>query len=200
MAKKISSFKEIVKDVQENSKMKNFSSTLHNKMLTAFMNDPDFISEDIKLSPSKMEKLKVQKKVVKEFRKSMRDVLVEFGLDKNDAERVVENYKFKKKFSKALYEMYHEYVYQYLKTGKKLNLFSKDDIKASIYIKSRDKNTRPVFILKDGKRVSTGNQVTHESYFALGQSSGCPKHLKTTTKNGKKISKAYKERVEKLYE
>lgn len=200
MAKKISSFKEIVKDVQENSKMKNFSSTLHNKMLTAFMNDPDFISEDIKLSPSKMEKLKVQKKVVKEFRKSMRDVLVEFGLDKNDAERVVENYKFKKKFSKALYEMYHEYVYQYLKTGKKLNLFSKDDIKASIYIKPRDKNTRPVFILKDGKRVSTGNQVTHESYFALGQSSGCPKHLKTTTKNGKKISKAYKERVEKLYE
>ncbi len=200
MANQISNFEEIVKDVQKNLKMKNFSTILHNKLLTAFLNDPEFISEDIKLSPSKMEKLKIQKKVVKEFRKALRDILVEFGLEK-DADRIISNYTFKKKFATSLYQMYHEYIYQYLKTGKKLNLFSKEDMKASLYIKPREKSTRDVFTIgKNGKREYTGREVTHAPFYALGQSSGCPKHLKTTTKGGKKVSSTYKERVEKLYE
>lgn len=201
MAKQVSSFKEIVEDVQKNLKMKNFSATLYNKMFTAFLNDPEFVSEDVKLSPSKLEKTKLQKKVVKEFRKSMHDVLVEFGMDEKDAAKVLTGYTFKKKFAKSLCDMYHEYIYQYLKTGKKLNLFSKEDAKASIYFKSRDKKTKKVYAIGEGgKKEYDGREVTHEPFFALGQSSGCPKHLRTIKKNGKKISASYKERIEKLYE
>lgn len=201
MAKQISSFEEIVKDVQKNLKMRNFSATLYNKMLTAFLNDPEFLSEDVKLSPSKLEKTKLQKKVVKDFRKAMHDVLVDFGLDEKDAAKILSGYKFKKKFSTSLYNMYHEYMYQYLKTGKKLNLFSKEDSKASIYFKSRDSKTKKLYAIgKDGKRQYDGREVTHEPFYALGQSSGCPKHLRTIKKNGKKISASYKQRIEKLYE
>lgn len=201
MAKQVSNFKEIVEDVQKNLKMKNFSTMLYNKMLTAFLNEPEFVSEDVKLSPSKMEKLKTQKKVVKEFRKAMSDVLVEFGLDPKDAAQVINGYTFKKKFAISLHNMYHEYIYQYLKTGKKLNLFSKEDAKASIYFKPRDKKTRKVYAIgKGGKKEYDGREITHQPFFALGQSSGCPKHLRTMKKNGKTISTAYKERLSKLYE
>lgn len=201
MAKQVSSFKEIVEDVQKNMKMKNFSSTLYNKMFTAFLNDPEFISEDVKLSPSKEEKTKLQKKVVKQFRKAMNDVLVDFGLDEKDAAKILAEYTFKKKFAKSLCDMYHEFIYQYLKTGKKLNLFSKEDARASIYFKPREKKTKKVYaITKDGKKEYDGREVTHEPFLALGQSSGCPKHLRTIKKNGKKVSTTFKERIEKLYE
>lgn len=173
-------FETITEQVKE--KGKGFSKKDFNILMEAYINDPEFIVEDAKVMGD--DYLVTRKKPVKEFRKMLGSMLKELGVDSSEVNNFIDNYEFKK--VDPLYDFINNFIYYYIKTGRKYKLFEKEDITASIKLKQRGKVT---------KTNKKGQIVEQDDYYALGQESPCPKWKKKIKDDQGKVCKAFSKMI-----
>lgn len=124
--------KELKDQIEKGEKKRNHSKSDFNKFAKAFVNDPEFTSYKVKGVDENGQPIKEEIKPVEAYRKDVKKVLLDFGVDKQEAEKIMSEYQFKN--TDAAYEMVSELMYQYLDTGKKFGFMPKEDFNGSIFI------------------------------------------------------------------
>jgi len=114
---------------------KTFSRTDFDTLLKAMVNEPEYTTTYCGTKGGKMVKKDVQP--VKMFRESLKRVLMNFGVDSQDAEKIIKDYKFTN--VDGWYELMSEIIYRYMEADKKFDFPTREDFKASISMKNVDK-------------------------------------------------------------
>lgn len=166
---------EMKKQIDAGDKKRNHSKSDFNKFAKAFVNDTDFTSYKVKGVDEDGKPVKEEIKPVENFRKDIKKVLLDFGVDKQEAEKIMTDYKFKG--TESAYEMTSELLYQYLDTGKKFGFMPKDDFNGSIFIDDVEADDD----WQEYRIPSKPGEVTHskrKAHKVLNRKSTCPNWLK----------------------
>lgn len=163
--------------VSKNGKVKKtFSRTDFDALLKAMLNETEYSTEYCGTKNGEMVKKTVQP--VKMFRESLKRVLMNFGVDSHDAEKIVTEYKFTN--VDGWYELMSEIIYRYMDANKKFDFPTREDFKASISIKSVEKAVGTYSAIK--KKGETGPaekfKIETKSHKILEKKSKAPAWLK----------------------
>lgn len=131
-------FDEVMQNLREGvSKSKSgkptrtFSRTDFNKLAVAFLNEVEYQGEVASIKQGELQLGSIEP--VKAFRKLFYRVLTDFGVDKQEAERVLTNeYSFSN--ADGAYEFISELIFNYLDAGKKFDFIAKADFKGSLVL------------------------------------------------------------------
>lgn len=173
----MSKMDDMIKQERENLKSKIFSMDSFTKLLTCYVNDPEFESHTMKKKGEEAHKLATHP--VKGFRDTIVRVLVDFGVDAKDAEEGMKNYQFRAKDVQSMYDFITDFIYQYLSTGRKLDLFKREDAIASIYLKDEDETV--------GKHRLAKNPSRKKKHKKLVADSSCPEWQKETLSDDESV-------------
>ena len=128
-------YMELVNEVREeiaNGGKRSFSRELFNELTAAYLNDVENNKTTIAKTRNG-ELVEEEINVPLDFRKMVMKILLDFGVDKQEAERILTNdYQFKD--VSALYEVASETILNYAGTGKKFNFIPKPDMQCSLII------------------------------------------------------------------
>lgn len=115
---------------------KTFSRTDFDSLVKALINSPDYKATYYGTKNGEV----VTKDVypVKKLRESLKQILIEHGVDAQEAAKFVTDYKFTK--VDGMYEFMAEAIYKYMCAGKKFDFPTTEDFKASISIKDVEEN------------------------------------------------------------
>lgn len=105
---------------------------------------------------------------VDDFRNDIKKILVEYGIDTQEAEKFVSDYKFKK--AEWMYPLMSEILYNYMETGHKFTFLAKEDFAASIMTKKVKANTATFTNPKTKEKFSKDIPA----HTVLTKSSSCP--------------------------
>ena len=174
------SYNELVNQVREeisNGGKRSFSRELFNELTLAYMNDVDNVTTIAKTKNGEMVTEEIN--VPQNFRKMIMKILLDFGVDKQEAERIMTNdYQFKN--LDALYEVSSELILNYAGTGKKFNFITKPDLEVSLLIDEYEEcvklNKRP------GATDEEAKEVRYQKHKRAKVSSTCPDWLKSIVK------------------
>lgn len=155
---------------------KTFSRTDFDTLLKAMVNEVEYSTEYCGTKNGEMTKKTVQP--VKMFRESLKRVLMNFGVDSHDAEKIVTDYKFTN--VDGWYELMSEIIYRYMEANKKFDFPTREDFKASISIKNVDKSTGTYSAIKKKGDNSPAEKFKIEtgSHKILEKKSKAPSWLK----------------------
>lgn len=170
---------DFMKQEREKLKKKAFSKTVFIELLATYSNDPDFESHSMKVSEDKAVKLLT--KPAKGFRNVFKKILIAYGADEKEATEFMKLYKFGNKDLEVVYDFMSDAIYNYLKIGRPLDLFSKEDVTASIYLEGVGAGTKEVETLVDFKDASKGKKKSKskwDDYSKLKTKSKTPKWKK----------------------
>ena len=173
-------YNELVNQVREeitNGGKRSFSRELFNELTLAYMNDVDNVTTIAKTKNGEMVTEEIN--VPQNFRKMIMKILLDFGVDKQEAERIMTNdYQFKN--LDALYEVSSELILNYAGTGKKFNFITKPDLEVSLLIDEYEEcvklNKRP------GATDEEAKEVRYQKHKRAKVSSTCPDWLKSIVK------------------
>lgn len=180
---------ELILKERTNLKKKIFSKIVLNTLLTTYANDQEFESHHMVKVNSKTVK-KVSSKPAKDFRNAFVKVLVEFGADENDAKTFMESYNFGQSSLGTIYDFVVDGMYQYLQTGRPLELFAKEDVICTLSledVEAGEKEYETYVDFKDkekGKKKSTSKWKKHKKIKAK---SSCPEWQKDKLKDTMEI-------------
>lgn len=175
------SVKERIKQEREALKKKVFSFSTFVELLAEYINEPDFESHVMKMGKDeKGEAIAEEIKIypVKHIRKLCKKVLLDFGVAAADAEKVMDkDYKFAKKDVEGLYEFMSDFLYQYLQTGRRLELFNKNDMNVSIIATEMEEKVKkfPKNKFKDEETF-----IKYKTHKKVTAKSSCPEWEKET--------------------
>jgi hypothetical protein len=185
----MSDFLKKVQAEREGLKKKVFSWTSLVDLMTVYINEPEFESHVMEMQDEETV-AKVKTQPVKKFRKVLKNVLMDFGVAEKDAEKVVGEYKFKKKDVGAIYEFVADFQSQYLATGRRLELVNKEDLVASVIVDDFEDE------VKTNKATTAIPETTvhYKKHRKLSSKSSCPKWKKDKVEkdNHAKILKTIK--------
>ena len=170
---------EMKKQIEAGEKKRNHSKSDFNKFAKALVNDSDFTSYKVKGVDEDGKPVKEEIKPVENFRKDVKKVLLDFGVDKQEAEKIMTDYKFKS--CDSAYEMTSELLYQYIDTGKKFGFMPKEDFNGSIFIDDVEADDD----WQEYRIPSKPGEVTHskrKAHKVLNRKSTCPNWLKEKKK------------------
>lgn len=177
MAKSISEVFQEIKDSVAVSKsgkpLRYYSRSDFDKLAKAYFNTPDYEIEAVSMKDGKPEKKKL--KPVKEFRTFIRKVLIDFGVDKQEADRVIDNYEFRS--VEGVYELCSELVSMFA-SAKKFDFIKKDDFTGSIYIK----DVEPTVTTHRDLQTKKPFKVSKKAHKVLVKKSSTPSWLKKRVK------------------
>ena len=106
-------------------------------------------------------------------------ILLDFGVDKQEAERILTNdYQFKD--VSALYEVASETILNYAGTGKKFNFITKPDLQCSLIIDDYEEEVK--MTKKPGADDSEAREVLYKKHRKAKVTSTCPDWLKDVLK------------------
>ena len=106
-------------------------------------------------------------------------ILVDFGVDKQESERILTNdYQFKD--LSALYEVASEIIMNYAGTGKKFNFITKPDLQCSLIIDDYEEEVK--MTKKPGADDSEAREVLYKKHRKAKVTSTCPDWLKDVLK------------------
>lgn len=177
-----------IKEEREKMKSRAFSRDSFNSLLADYMNDADYESLSVKTVNG--EACLVSSQPVKKFRKIIKNILEEYGVDKKDSETILDKYKFKRKDVDEMYEFISEFIYLYLSTGRNLNLFAKEEAVASIKLEDVKEFEKDYPIYKKNDKTEKFEKVgvSHikaENHKKLRTTSSTPKWKKSKLINNK---------------
>ncbi len=172
-------FSEIKKNISTSSsgkEIKTFSRTDFDKLASAFLNDVEYKTESVAMRGGKLERKTVEP--VKALRGLIRKVLIDFGVDKQEAEKIMDS-TYEIKSVDGIYELCSELVYQYINAGKKFDFMTKEDFSGSILLKEVDE------VVTEHKDIKTGEpyRVKKKKHKVLEKKSKVPKWLKNKLDN-----------------
>lgn len=174
-------YNELVEEVRNelaNGGKRSFSRELFNDLTLAYMNDVE--NNKTTIAKTKNGEMVTEEiNVPANFRKMIYKILLDFGVDKQEAERIMTNdYQFKD--LNALYEVASETILNYAGTGKKFNFITKPDLQVSLLIDDYEEcvkiNKRP------GASDDEAKQVLYQKHRKCKVESTAPEWLKKVVK------------------
>lgn len=174
-------YNELVNEIREelnNGGKRSFSRELFNDLTLAYMNDVEN-NKTVVAKTKNGEMVEEELNVPANFRKMIYKILLDFGVDKQEAEKIMTNdYQFKD--LSALYEVASEVILNYAGTGKKFNFIPKPDLQVSLLIDDYEEcikvNKRP------GAPDDEAKQVLYKKHRKAKVDSTCPDWLKSIVK------------------
>lgn len=153
-----------------------FSKTDFNKLAIAFLNESDY---KVNVAKVKGDELVISEIFpVQEFRKMIKKILIQFGVDKVEAEKVMNEYTFTN--VDGFYEVCSELIYKYMEAGKKFDFLSKEDFQGSIvlnHVPETEGTFRTIKKKDDSDPIETFKQRT-EAHYVIKSKSKAPKWKK----------------------
>lgn len=128
-------FEEIKANVSTSAKgktVKSFSRSDFDKLAKAYLNTPDYTIEAAGLKGGELVTKTIEP--VKAFRGMIQRILIEFGVDKQEAATILDSSKEIKNVD-GIYELCSELVYQYMNAGKKFDFITREDFAGSLTLK-----------------------------------------------------------------
>ena len=174
------SYIELVNEVKEelaNGGKRSFSRELFNDLTAAYLND---IGNTTTIAKTKNGELVEEEiNVPLDFRKMVMKILLDFGVDKQEAERILTNdYQFRD--VSAIYEVASETILNYVDTGKKFNFIAKPDLQCSLLIEDYEEEVK--MTKRPGADDSEAREVLYKKHRKLKAQSTCPDWLKDVIK------------------
>lgn len=171
---------ELVEEVKAelaNGGKRSFSRELFNELTTAYLND---VEQTTTVAKTKNGELVTEEiNVPQNFRKMIMKILLDFGVDKQEAERILTSeYQFKD--LSALYEVASETILNYASTGKKFNFIPKPDLQCSLIIDEFEEEVK--LTKRPGAPDSEAKEVLYKKHRKCKVESTCPAWLKSTVK------------------
>lgn len=173
---------ELAKNIKKNKngkKIRSWSRTDFNTLLGAYINDPSYEMETVKVVDGNLTEVKTP--VVKEFReKFITPILVAYGVDKEEAAQAAMNYEFKAGQLTSAYDFISDFVYQYLDAGKKFTFQSRKDFQGSVYLQENEESKveRDIRDKDDHKTVVGHKKEQRAKHKTLVKKSTCPQWLR----------------------
>ena len=173
-------YNELVMEVKEelaNGGKRSFSRELFNELTKAYMND---IGNTTTIAKTKNgELVEEELNVPLNFRKMIMKILLDFGVDRQEAETILTNdYQFKD--LSALYEVSSELILNYAGTGKKFNFITKPDLQCSLLIEDYEEEVK--LTKRPGASDDEAHEVLYKKHRKAKVSSTCPDWLKSVVK------------------
>lgn len=155
---------------------KTFSRADYDKLLKAMLNDPSYTATYCTTKAG--EPVTKEVEVTKMFRESIKRILLNFGVDKQEAEKMVSEYQFTN--VDGWYELAAESIYKYMEAGKKYDFPTREDFKGSISLKDVDESVGTfTSIRKKGDTSPTKEfKVQTKKHKVLEKKSKAPAWLK----------------------
>ena len=138
----MSKFKNRLEKEREELKSRVFSRTNLLEMLEEYVNDADFVSHTIQTKAGLAEK--VETMPAKEFRAFLVDIIVDFGVERADAENMMAEYKFKAKNLGPVIDFFNDFLANYLTIGRKVNLFNMEEMSGSLILEDIEEGVKEV--------------------------------------------------------
>lgn len=171
-------FNEVFEEIKANvstsasgKQVKSFSRSDFDKLAKAFLNTPDYTMESV--SQKAGELVRKTHEPVKALRGMIQKILLDFGVDKQEAERVLTD-AYEIRSVEGIYELCSELVYQYANAGKKFDFITREDFAGSILLKEVEEATSTH---KD-IRTKEEFQVHKKAHKVLDKKSKVPSWLK----------------------
>lgn len=173
-------YNELVNEVREelaNGGKRSFSRELFNELTAAYLNDVENTTTIAKTKNGELVEEEIN--VPLDFRKMVMKILLDFGVDKQEAERILTNdYQFRD--VSAIYEVASETILNYANTGKKFNFIPKPDLQCSLLIEDYEEEVK--MTKRPGADDSEAREVLYKKHRKLKASSTCPDWLKDVIK------------------
>ena len=168
---------EEVKNELANGGKRSFSRELFNELTTAYLND---VENTVTIAKTRNgELVEEELNVPMNFRKMVMKILLDFGVDKQEAEKILTNdYQFKD--LSALYEVSSELIMNYAGTGKKFNFIAKPDMQCSLLIDDYDEEVK--LTKRPGAPDEEAKEVLYKKHRKAKITSTCPEWLKDVVK------------------
>lgn len=172
---------ELVNEVKEeiaNGGKRSFSRELFNELTAAYLNDVENNKTTIAKTKNG-ELVEEEINVPLDFRKMVMKILLDFGVDKQEAERVLTNdYQFKD--VGAIYEVASETILNYAGTGKKFNFIAKPDFQCSLLIDDYEEEVK--MTKRPGADDSEAREVLYKKHRKAKVESTAPAWLREVIK------------------
>ena len=173
-------YNELVNEIREeiaNGGKRSFSRELFNELTAAYLNDVNNTTTIAKTKNGEL--VEEELNVPMNFRKMVMKILLDFGVDKQEAERILTNdYQFKD--VSAIYEVASETILNYASTGKKYNFITKPDLQCSLIIDDYDEEVK--LTKRPGAEESEAKEVLYKKHRKASVKSTCPDWLKDVVK------------------
>ena len=168
---------EVVKNELANGGKRSFSRELFNELTTAYLND---VENTVTIAKTRNgELVEEELNVPMNFRKMVMKILLDFGVDKQEAEKILTNdYQFKD--LSALYEVSSELIMNYAGTGKKFNFIAKPDMQCSLLIDDYEEEVK--LTKRPGAPDEEAREVLYKKHRKAKITSTCPEWLKNVVK------------------
>lgn len=173
--------KDGVKKSKKGTKIKSFSKNDFNILINALLNDSKYNMETVSIVDGKL--TNVSTPIIEDLRtKFIMPILIEFGVPKTDAARIVDEYKFKSGQTQVLYNFIIEAIYQYIDSDKKLNFPARKDFTGSIHLNEVEETMveRDIRDIKDHKTIVGHKKEKRAKHKTLVKKSTCPVWLRHT--------------------
>ena len=174
-------YMEMVNEIREeinNGGKRSFSRELFNELTAAYLNDVENNKTTIAKTRNG-EMIEEEINVPLDFRKMLYKILLDFGIDRQEAERILTNdYQFKD--VSALYEVSSELILNYAGTGKKFNFLPKPDFQCSLIIDDYDEEVK--MTKRPGADDSEAKEVLYKKHRKAIVKSTCPDWLREVVK------------------
>jgi len=173
-------YNELVNEIREelnNGGKRSFSREMFNELTAAFLNDVENTTTIAKTKNGEL--IEEEINVPLDFRKMVMKILLDFGVDKQEAERILTNdYQFKD--VSAIYEVASETILNYAGTGKKFNFIAKPDLQCSLIIDDYEEEVK--MTKRPGADDSEAREVLYKKHRKAKVESTCPSWLKDVLK------------------
>lgn len=172
-------YQELVSEIKEemaNGGRKTFSKEAFLELSKAYLNDVNNVTDSVKIKDG----IPVDETVetVKEFRGFIERVLIDFGVDKQEASKIMTNeYSFKN--VDALYPLCSELIYNYISTGKKFVMIPKRDCMASFTLQEYEEEVK---MNKAPGAETEAKPTRYKKHKKVKVESNCPTWLKELVK------------------
>lgn len=161
-------------------KINRFNKKKFNEHMLRLINDNNFKFEISKYSKGNIKLTEIMP--TKEFRKWCKKLLIQSGMDKKEASKVLKE-DFTIESMNGLYEFFAAAVYTYMEDGNKFDFMPTSNFKGSIYINKvpKSKKISKYYSPKDRSYIGEFETEIGE-HVKLRSSSECPKYLKSRKK------------------
>lgn len=131
-------FNDVLNEIKENisvsktgKPVRTFSRSDFDTLAKAYLNAPDHTVEVVSQKAGELVKKEVAP--VAQFRGMIRRILLDFGVDKQESERILSD-SYEIRNVDGLYEVISDLVYQYAAAGKKFDFLTLEDFSGSLII------------------------------------------------------------------
>lgn len=155
--------------------VKTFSRSDFDKLAKAFLNDVNYSTEVYSTRNGEVQTKTVNP--VQGFRGMIQAILRDFGVDKAEAERVMDS-TYEIKNVNGLYEFVSELIYVYMDAGKKFEFMSKEDFIGNISLDEVEETEKDYIIKKKDGSVNS-YKVAKQKHKVLNKKSKCPQWKKS---------------------